>query len=213
MSREIEVVNKKGRANLLFATLVCIPGPLVLAIDLAFGVNSTLIADLIKRSIDLLTVLLAWIIYELTIHNSITSETKARLEVFVKYFTGISMCVSGGIMIYVAIVDFGINKGDMIPSLFFAFTGAVLNVILYLNYRSMENPVLRVQAKLHRVKMLFDCGMVIILFIWILTSNDTVKQYTNAIGTAFISLYLVWSGFRLLEIPIFKKRKKQENVG
>ena len=90
MSREIEVVNKKGRANLLFATLVCVPGPLVLAIDLAFGVNSTLIADLIKRSIDLLTVLLAWIIYELTIHNSITSETKARLEVFVKYFTGIS---------------------------------------------------------------------------------------------------------------------------
>ena len=207
MSKEIEIANKKGRKNLFFATLVCLPGPIVLAINMAFGVNSTIIADLLKRSIDLVTVALAWIIYELTVSNFISEETKARLEKFAKYFTAASMCVSGLIMIYVAIANFGVNKGDMIPSLFFALTGAILNIILYINYRSLDNPVLRVQARLHQVKMLFDCGMVVILMLWLLTSNEEIEKYTNLIGTVFISLYLIWSGLRLLEI--WKRGKKE----
>ena len=118
------------------------------------------------------------------------------------------MCVSGLIMLYIAAAEFGENKGDMIPSLIFAATGAVLNTKFYLNYRSMDNAVLSVQAKLHRVKMLFDFGMVVILLIWILSPNEIVKQYTNAIGTVFISVYLIWSGFRVLEIR--KKRTSEE---
>lgn len=200
MTKEIETENKKGRKNLIFATLISIPGPLLLIFGMLEGANSTQIADLIKRSCEFLTIALAWLVYELTLHNSIHSAAKLRLEAFIKYFTGLSMCLSGGIMLYVAVADFGGNTGDMIPSMILAIIGAIINTKLYLNYRSMSHAVLSIQAKLHRVKALLDGGLVLILLVWFLASNETVKLYSNVIGTACISLYLIWSGFGVLDI-------------
>ena len=198
--------SKKGRKNLIFATFISIPGPLLLILSMLEGANTTQIADLIKRSCEFLTIALAQLVYELTLYDSINNTIKLRLEKFIKYFTGISMCLSGGIMLYVAVADFGGNKGDMIPSLILAIIGAIINTKLYLNYRSMSHSVLSVQAKLHRVKALLDGGIVIVLIVWLLAPNDVIKQYSNMFGTACISIYLIWSGFGVLEI---KKRNNQ----
>ena len=210
MSFETERLNKKGRKNLFFATLVCVPGPLLLVIGMLGGANSTQIADLIKRSCDFLTVALAWLVYELTLCNFIKNETKLVLEKIVKYFTGISMCISGAVMIYVSIADFGGTHGNMGPSLFLAATGTVINVVLYLNYRSMNSAVLSIQAKLHRVKALLDGALSVIFIVWLLCPSDAVKEYFNVFGTVVISLYLIWSGLRVLELG--KRRNKEETL-
>lgn len=206
---ENERINKKGRKNLFFATLVCVPGPFLLVMGMLGGANTTQIADLIKRSCDLLTEVLAWLIYELTLCNFIKNNTKHALEKLVKYFTGASMCISGGVMIYVAVADFGGTHGNMYPSLFLAVTGAVINVILYLNYRSMNNAVLSIQAKLHKVKALFDIALTAILLVWILCPHGAVREYFNVFGTALISLYMIFSGIRVLEIR--RKKSREEN--
>ena len=193
-------ITKKGRKNLIMATLVCVPGPLWLAFSMRGGANSTQIADLIKRSCDFLTVALAWLVFELTTSNSIGGVAKRRLEKFIKYFTSASMCLSGVIMIYVAIATLDGHHGNMFPSLFLAATGALINVGLVLNYRSMKNPVLMVQAKLHSTKALLDFGLVAILLTWILCPYDVVRHYADLVGTIVISLYLIWSGLRVLKI-------------
>ena len=208
MSKETGVLNKKGRRNLIFAMLFCMPGPLWLIYSMLDGANSTQIADLIKRSCDFLTLALAWLVYELTLRNSITDAAKLRLEKLIQYFTGGSMLLSGGIMLYVAIADFGGNKGDMIPSLVLSFIGAIINIKLYFDYRSMNNSVLSIQAKLHRVKAFLDLGLVAVLLVWLLSPNDTVKQYSDVIGTACISIYLMCSGFRILELKNIIRRQR-----
>ena len=208
MSQKILAENKKGRMNLLVATLVCVPGPMLLAFGMRGGANSTQIADLIKRSGDFLTVALAWLVYELTIRNSMKIRTKIRLEKFIKYFTGISMCLSGLIMIYVAVADTKGVHGNMLPSLFLATTGALINIWLYFSYRSMNNPVLLIQAKLHRTKALLDGGLAAIMLIWILCTHDTVRHYADSVGTVIISLYLIFSGLKILDFPKLKGKKQ-----
>ena len=180
---------------------------MLLAFSMRGGANSTQIADLIKRSGDFLTVALAWLVYELTIRNSIKIRTKIRLEKFIKYFTGISMCLGGAIMIYVSVATLDGHHGNMFPSLFLAASGALINVGLVWNYRSMKNPVLMVQAKLHSTKALLDFGLVAILLTWMLCPYDNIRHYADLVGTNFISLYLIWSGLRVLKIG----KKKSED--
>ena len=205
MSDKIRSTHQKGRKNLIFATFISIPGPLLLAVSMSAGTSSTQIADLLRRSCEFLTIFLAWMVYELTLRNSVSRDLKLRMEKFIKYFTGFSMCASGAIMLYIAVADFGGESGDAVPSLILAVIGAIINARLYLNYRSLDHAVLSIQAKLHRVKMLLDCGLVVILLVWLLSPGDVVKQYADAIGTGCISLYLIWSGIRVL-----RDKKKEE---
>ena len=205
---ETKSKDKQGRKNLILATLVCVPGPLWLAISMRGGANSTQIADLIKRSFDFLTVALAWLVYELTTGRSISETMKLRLEKFIKYFTALSMCIGGAVMIYVSVATLDGHQGNMFPSLFLAATGALINVGLVWNYRSMKNPVLMVQAKLHSTKALLDFVLVAILLTWMLCPYENIRHYVDLVGTNFISLYLIWSGLRVLKIG---KKKPEDN--
>ncbi len=190
---------QKGRKNLIFATLISIPGPLLLAISMTGGSSATQLADFIRRSCEFLTIFLAWLVYEITARSpSERNRRNLRLEVFIKYFTGISMALSGVIMIYVAIANFADGKGSVITSLILAVIGAAINAKLFFNYRSMGNAILSVQARLHRVKMLLDCFMAILLIVWIVLPLDEIKNYADVIGSCSISVYLIWSGIRVL---------------
>ena len=125
---------RKGRKNLIFAILISIPGPLLLAISMADGTSATQTADLMRRSCDLLSIFLAYLVFEITTRYLLADEgKKTRLETYVKHFTGFSMCFSGAIMIYIAIASFGTEKGSIITSLILAIIGAVVDARLYFN--------------------------------------------------------------------------------
>lgn len=188
-----------GRKNLVFATLISIPGPLALAISMADAPGATQMADLIRRSCEFLTIFSALLVYEITARDRSKNDiSRIRLEVFVQYFTGLSMGLSGAAMIYTAIANFGGEKGSVTASLVLAIVGVIVNAKLYINYRAMKNAVLSVQAKLHRVKMLLDGFMVLLLLIWILSPSGMVKSYADIIGSCSISIYLIWNGIRIL---------------
>lgn len=189
---------REGRKNLVFAVFISIPGPLALAISLLDGQSATAVADLLRRSCELLSILLAFIVFEITTRKLQDKPAqKARLEASVRYFTGCSMVFSGLIMIYIAIAGFGGEKGSVITSLVLAIIGALVNYKLYSNYRKMDHAVLSVQAKLHRVKMWLDIVMALILVVFTITASASIKNYTDLIGSCLIAVYLVWSGVRL----------------
>lgn len=188
---------REGRKNLLFATLISIPGPILLLLGFEDGAGATQIADFLRRSCEFLSIFLAWILFEL----AAASENPARqrkLETFVRIFTGLAMTVSGGMMVYLAVAEFGGSKGSVWTSLILAAIGALINARLYLNYQKLENGILSVQAKLHRVKLLLDGWMVLILLLWVLIPVDAVRSMADALGSVSIALYILWSGIRLL---------------
>lgn len=101
-------------------------------------------------------------------------------------------------MIYVAIAGFAGDKGGVTTSLVLEIIGALVNARLYRSYRTMQNAVLSVQAKLHRVKMYFDLLMTAILLLWMLVPVDVIRFWTDFAGSIAISLYIIWSGVRVL---------------
>ena len=74
----------------------------------------------------------------------------------------------------------------------------------------MNSAVLSIQAKLHRVKALLDGALSVIFIVWLLCPSDAVKEYFNVFGTVVISLYLIWSGLRVLELG--KRKNKEETL-
>lgn len=188
---------REGRKNLLFATLISIPGPILLLLGFEDGTGATQIADFLRRSCEFLSIFLAWILFE----QAVASDNLAlqrKLETFVRIFTGLAMMISGGVMVYLAVAEFGGSKGSVWTSLILAAIGTLVNAKLFLNYRKLENGILSVQARLHRIKFLLDGWMVLILLLWVLIPVDAVRSMADALGSVGIALYILWSGLRLL---------------
>ena len=190
---------KSGRKKLLFALFIISPALVPLAVSVIFGTSSTETADLVRRSCDVLSVLLAYVAFEITARIDPKNEiTRKRIEAFVKYFTGATMCVSGIIMIDISIVGFGGEKGRVIVSFVLALIAALTNAILYFNYRSMKNSILAVQAKTHFAKMFFNVLVSVILLVWLVVPSATVKSYVDLIGSLFISGYMLLCGVKVM---------------
>ena len=186
---------KRGRKKLLFALFIISPALIPLAVSVALGTGSTETADLLRRSCDVLSVLLAYIAFEISARIDPKNKTAhRRIEAFVKYFTGATMCISALVMIYISIKGFGNEKGSVTVSLVLALIAALTNAVLYFNYRSMKSAILTVQAKNHFVKMFFNILVSIILLVWITVPSATIKSYIDLIGSLFISGYLLLNG-------------------
>lgn len=199
VNEQLEVYHK-GRKNLWAAIALSVPGPLALGIGLLDVQNATQVADFTRRTCEFLSIFLAYIVFEVSVRMSEEEmEKRKKLEHLVNYFTGCSMVLSGVIMVYVAITGFGAGKGSVTTSLIFAILGAIVNARLFIKYRVLENAVLSVQAKLHRVKMLLDCWMIVILILFTMTSSVVVKSYADFVGSCSIALYIMWSGIRIFK--------------
>ena len=95
---------KSGKRTLLFSIITSSPGPLVIGLGLLIGKSSTQIADFVRRSIELLAIILAFIVFTLTTKDDNVDEVKKqKYEKNTNLFVSIAMIVSGVIMIILAI--------------------------------------------------------------------------------------------------------------
>ena len=62
MSKEKSVV-KSGSKTLLWSVIMSAPGPLVVGLGLFIGQSSTQLADFIRRSAELLGIIMAYLVY------------------------------------------------------------------------------------------------------------------------------------------------------
>ena len=67
--------------------------------------EATQIADFIRRSAELLGIIMAFVVYQITTKDGVCDEArKARLEQFSNIFVGAMMCIGGSFMIFSASV-------------------------------------------------------------------------------------------------------------
>ncbi len=202
--------NKKSSRNtLLMSVVMSSPGPLIVGLGLMAGKSSTQLADFVRRTSELLGIIMAYVIYRITTKGGKEDPAKkAKLEKFSNIFVGAMMCLGGAIMLVLAFVSENEEKGNVIPGLAVAVMGVIANTAFFVKYTRLNkaepNPIIAVQARLYRAKSLVDFCVTVALLSVAIAPDSPVSYYLDMAGSAIVALYLLWCGIR----TVYEKIKK-----
>lgn len=192
---------KSGSRTLLWSVIMSSPGPLVVGLGLMAGRSSTQIADFVRRSAELLAIIMSFVIYKITTKDgACDEEKKAKLERISNTFVGTMMCIGGSFMILLALMSDTTDKGNVIPGLAIAVMGVIANTIFWRKYTRLNkaepNAILAVQARLYRAKSLVDGCVTIALLSVALAPGSTASVWLDFTGSIIVAVYLIWCGIR-----------------
>lgn len=194
---------KSGSRTLLWSVIMSSPGPLVVGLGLMAGRSSTQIADFVRRSAELLAIIMSFVIYKITTKDGTChEEKKAKLERISNTFVGTMMCIGGSFMIMLALMSETTDKGNVIPGLAIAVMGVIANTIFWRRYTRLNkaepNAILAVQARLYRAKSLVDSCVTIALLSVAIAPDSMVSVWLDFIGSIIVAVYLIWCGIRTI---------------
>ena len=194
---------KSGARTLLWSVLMSSPGPLVVGLGLLSGRSSTQIADFVRRSAELLAIIMSFVVYKLTTRDDMCNEAKKqRLEHASNIFVGAMMCIGGIFMILLAFMNDNTDKGNVIPGLEIAIMGVIANSIFWRKYTHLNkiepNAILMVQSRLYRAKTLVDGCVTIALLSVVVAPATQISFYLDFIGSLIVAVYLAWCGIRTI---------------
>ncbi len=194
---------KSGTKTLLWSVIMSAPGPLIIGLGLFVGRSSTQIADFVRRSSELLAIIMAYVVYKITTKDGVCDTAKKeKLEKFSNLFVGAMMCLGGTLMLLLAFVSENDDKGNVIPGLAIALLGVIANTIFWRKYTKLNkqepNAILAVQARLYRAKSLVDTCVTIALLSVALFPESPVSYYLDLIGSVIVALYLIWCGIQTI---------------
>lgn len=194
---------KSGTKTLLWSVLMSAPGPLIIGLGLFVGRSSTQIADFVRRSSELLAIIMAYVVYKITTKDGVCDITKKeKLEKFSNLFVGAMMCLGGSLMLLLAFVSENEDKGNVIPGLAIALLGVIANTMFWRKYTKLNkqepNAILAVQARLYRAKSLVDSCVTVALLSVVLLPNSPLSYYLDLIGSVIVAFYLIWCGIQTI---------------
>ncbi|MBQ8263434.1 MAG: cation transporter [Oscillospiraceae bacterium] len=194
---------KSGTRTLLWSVIMSAPGPLVVGLGLIAGRSSTQLADFVRRSSELLAIIMAYISYRITTRDGETDLVrKARLERISNLFVGAMMCLGGSIMLVLAFASPSSDKGNVIPGLVIAVLGVIANTIFWIRYsrlnRAEPNPIIAVQARLYRAKSLVDACVTAALLSVAIAPEAAVSYWLDMAGSVIVAFYLVFCGVQTI---------------
>ncbi len=193
--------HKSEKRTMLMSVVMSAPGPLILLFALTAGRSSTQIADLVRRSAELLALVLAYVTFCLT-EKFEDPAKKMQYERRTNLFTGLMMCLGGGIMLVLALVSGQEAEGSVIPSMAIALMGVIANSLFWRKYRALNkadpNAIVAVQARLYRAKALVDaCVVIALLGVWLLPGSK-ISCYLDMVGSGIVALYLISCGIQTI---------------
>ncbi len=198
---------QSGARTLLMSLVLSSAGPIVVGIGLFLGRSTTQLADFVRRSVELCAILVSYIIYNIVHRDDAETETlhKARLERIANFCVGVAMCLSGFVMLFIALLGGSPEKGNVIPGLVIAFLGLTTNSWFWLRYARLAShsgdAILAVQSRLYRSKSFVDASVFIALFIMMIAPLSESAQWADIIGSIIVSSYLAVNGIIILKDP------------
>ena len=194
---------KSGTRTLLWSIIMSSPGPLVVGLGLIAGRSSTQIADFVRRSAELLAIIMSFAVYSATQKDgSCNAEIRKRAERRSNRFVGSMMCLAGAIMAVLALTVQTEDKGNVIPGLVIAVLGVIANSLFWRKYtrlnRSEPNAILAVQARLYRAKTLVDTSVTAALTAVLIAPEAAVSYWLDMVGSLVVAVYLLWCGMRTI---------------
>ena len=183
---------KSGAKTLLWSIIMSSPGPLVVGLGLLVGRSSTQIADFVRRSAELLAIIMSFVVYLAVTKQGGTDEVKKRkMERGSNVFVGSMMCLAGAIMAVLAFAMNNEDKGNVIPGLAIAVLGVIANSIFWIKYTRINqaepNAIMAVQARLYRAKTLVDSSVTIALLSVLIAPQSSVSYWLDLIGSTLLA--------------------------
>jgi len=200
---------KSGKNTLLWSVIMSAPRPLVMGLGLIVGKSSTQIADFVRRSAELLGIVMAYVVYLITNKDEdFNPAKKVKLERISNLFVGAMMCLGGAIMLVLAFLSDNSDKGNVIPGLAISLLGVVANTIFWRKYtrlnKQSENAIIAVQARLYGAKSLVDGCVTLALLSVAIFPETLFSYYLDIIGSAIVAVYLIFCGGK----TIYERIKK-----
>jgi len=204
---------KSGGRTLLWSVIMSSPGPLVVGLGLLAGRSSTQIADFVRRSSELLAIIMSFVVFKVTTKDgACDNEKKARLERYSNAFVGAMMCIGGSFMIALAFMNETSDKGNVIPGLSIAVLGVIANTIFWRKYTRLNkaepNAILAVQARLYRAKSLVDSCVTIALLSIVISPASPISGWLDFFGSIIVASYLVWCGLKTIWETLLQRKEQ-----
>lgn len=204
--------SKSGERTLLASVVMSSPGPIVVGIGLFLGLSSTQLADFIRRTAELGAILVSWIVFRiLNKSGQADLARKNKLERTANLCVGAAMCLSGTVMLFIALFYPHTKKGNVIPGLVIALLGVTTNTWFWLRYSKLNNKnpnaILLVQSKLYRAKSIVDTCVTTALTVVAVAPASPAAWYVDLIGSIIVAVYLIINGI----ITIRDKNKEAYN--
>ncbi len=195
--------NKSEKKTLFMSVIMSAPGPIIIALGLLMGKSSTQIADFVRRSAELLGIIMAYVVYMITTKDGICNIVKKqKWEKISNIFVGAMMCIGGILMLFLAFTVSATEKGNVVPSLVIALLGVVANTLFWRKYTKLNkaepNAIIAVQARLYRAKSLVDSCVSIALLSIAILPDSMISYYLDLGGTIVVSVYLAWCGVKTI---------------
>ena len=202
---------KSGSRTLLMSVVMSSPGPLIVGLGLLAGRSSTQIADFVRRSSELLAIIMSFVTYKITTKDGgCDSAKKARLERISNAFVGAMMCIGGSFMIALTLMSETTDKGNVIPGLSVAVMGVIANTIFWRKYTKLNktepNAILAVQARLYRAKSLVDTCVTIALLSVAIAPESQISVWLDFVGSLIVAVYLIWCGIQTVREALTTKK-------
>lgn len=195
---------KAGERTLLTSVILSSPGSIVVGIGLFLGRSSTQIADFIRRTAELVAIIVSWLVFR-HLHKCGNPDAvhKNKLEHIANLFVGAAMCLSGTAMIFIAFFSTDTEKGNVIPGLVIAVLGVTTNSWFWFRYRKLNqdspDAILAVQSRLYRAKALVDACVTAALTFVAVAPDSTAACYVDLGGSIIVAVYLVINGIITLQ--------------
>ena len=189
-----------GARTLRLSVLMSAPGPLILGLGLLAGRSSTQIADFVRRSAELLGIVMAFAVYGITANEDCGEARRKKLERRSNAFVGAMMCLGGSLMVLLTFFSGAEDKGNVVPALCISAMGMAANSAFWLRYTRLDrkepNAILRVQSRLYRAKALVDTCVTAALLSVLTAPASAVSHWLDFIGSLVVAVYLVYCGLR-----------------
>ena len=199
MKREKSKKNKSGERTLLASVILSSPGPIVVGAGLFVGRSSTQLADFIRRSAELVAIIVSLVIYRVTHKGTPCNECRrAELERIANISVGAAMCIGGVAMLLVSFLYTTEEKGNVIFGLIIAVLGVITNTWFRIRYRMLDkanpNAILAVQSRLYSAKALVDACVVAALVVVAVAPGSSAAYIADTAGSIAVAIYLIANG-------------------
>lgn len=200
----IEKRNNSESRTLLMSIFMSSYGPVISGIGLFSGQSTTQIADFLRRTSELVSMIVSYIIYRKTADQNLNAKEKVHLEKISKLFVGLMMCVCGGMMFFLICTNDTKEKGNVTLGLVIAFLGVVANILFWRKYTKMNssvpNTIIETQAKLYRTKSIIDICVFAALLSVTMFPASIISSWLDLSCSVIVSLYMVFCGLKIIDV-------------
>jgi divalent metal cation (Fe/Co/Zn/Cd) transporter len=178
-------------------------GPLATGIAVVLSHSTTQLADFVRRSVELMALLISWLVFRQGIRRrELSPRAKARLEKIANLSVTAALACSGLVILGLALarINSFVPGGNVTLGLAIAALGLTTNLWFWRRYykltQEQASPIIAAQIRLYRGKALVDLCVLVALAAVAIDPAHFLTHYIDIVATVAVAVYLLWSAVR-----------------